>query len=244
MAREGLAQDAPVVAAVRRELGMGDLPEIDGLDIAGVLSPAEGVLAGDWWDARLLPSGLLAVSLCDVSGHGPEAGICALRVRHVIVTVLESGGSPAEAITAAGRSFAAEEERFATVVVMTVDPLTGSVCWANAGHHPPLMLGGVESRLEATGPLLSCLGGGWQDRQCHLGEGQAILAFTDGLLESHDRGGRELEEEGIRGLVGPWPGDHLPGGVAELVAAVTAAARQRAADWQRDDVTVVALARP
>lgn len=243
MAREGLAQDAPVVAAVRRELTMSGVPRVTGLHVAGLLSPAEGVLAGDWWDARLLPEGQLAVSLCDVSGHGPRAGICALRIRHVVAAVLEGGGSTADAVTSAARGFRDEEEQFATLVVMTIDPSTGVVHWTNAGHHPPLVLGDESRRLVGTGPLLSCLGGQWHEQTTHLKPAQTILAFTDGLLESHDSGGRQLQEEGIEQLVQMWRVSAAGSSPEELIAQVTASARERAADWRRDDVTVVAVAR-
>ena len=53
-AHEGLAQQTPVVAAIRAELTDNHLEPVPGLDFAGVQKPAQGVLAGDWWSAELL----------------------------------------------------------------------------------------------------------------------------------------------------------------------------------------------
>jgi hypothetical protein len=71
----------------------------------GVQEPAEGVLAGDWWSAQVLYDGQLAIALTDVSGHGPEAGMEALRLKHVLELSLAQNADPALALSHAASGF-------------------------------------------------------------------------------------------------------------------------------------------
>lgn len=242
-AREGLDQQGPVVAAIRAELEASDDVTIPGLAVAGSLQPAEGVLAGDWWDVMQLPDGRAAVLVTDVAGHGPIAGIGAVRVKNVIGVSLASGFAPEVALQRAAIAFRDEEAQFATCALVVVDPATGALSWANAGHPPPMLrrADGSSLRLDPTGPLLSVLGGEWECREEQLRPGDLLLAWSDGLVESHDASGAELGDEGLSQLITAAVRDDAP--PSEVVERVLAAARERAVDWRRDDVTLAALAR-
>jgi sigma-B regulation protein RsbU (phosphoserine phosphatase) len=115
------------------------------------------------------------------------------------------------------------------------------VSWANAGHHAPLILDEGATELVATGPLLSVLGGEWSTQHTHLGPGAALLLWTDGLTESHDADGLELGDDGLRALL--QDARLAEDGSRGLVQHILAAARARATDWRRDDVTLVAVQR-
>ncbi len=242
-AREGLRQQGPVVAAIRAELEASEHQHVAGLVVAGSLQPAEGVLAGDWWDFMSLPDGRAALLVTDVAGHGPEAGIGAVRVKNVIGGALVSGSHPDVALEQAAIAFRDEEGRFATCAVILIEPATGALTWANAGHPPPLLrrAHGEALRLAATGPLVSGLGGQWTRQTESLHIGDVLFVWSDGLVESHDAEGVELGDAGLNRLIdaamqeGSTP--------SEIVAHVLAAARARAVDWRRDDVTLAAVAR-
>lgn len=240
-ADEGLVQQTPVLAAIRAELGESHAPYLPTLDVAGDQQPAEGVMAGDWWSAQEVAGDRLALVVTDVSGHGPQAGIAALRLKHVVELSLAQHGDPGLAMAAAASGFR-DAGRFATCAVVVVDPATGVVHWANAGHHPPwIVTGGLTVDLAATGPLLSILGGEWTTAQTHLEPGAALLMWTDGLTESRDAAGEELGDDGLQALVASaLDAERTSAGV---VAHVLAAARARAVDWRRDDVTLVVAQR-
>lgn len=239
-AREGLEQEGPVVSAIEEQLRTVVVPDATGFEVYGTIQPAEGVLAGDWWDVRELPDGSLAVIVTDVSGHGPEAGIVGLRTKDVVTSLLMRGVDCAEALTSAAQGFASMPARFATVAVVVIRP-DGELVWANAGHHPPLIqrAAGGWAALDPTGPLLSALGGTWTSGHESLAAGDTLLMWTDGLLESHDAQGSELGESAAKELVM----SAADASVEELVTQVLAQARQRATDWKRDDVTMVAVRR-
>jgi sigma-B regulation protein RsbU (phosphoserine phosphatase) len=242
-ATQGLTQQGPVVAAIRAELEASDDITIAGLTIAGSLQPAEGVLAGDWWDVMQLPDGRAAVLVTDVAGHGPAAGIGAVRVKSAIGIALASGIEPEAALSRAAAAFRDDDSQFATCALVIVDPRTGEVTWCNAGHPPPIIrrANGQSVLLVGTGPLISGLGGQWTTQTTALEHGDLLLAWSDGLVESHDANGDELGDDGLSQLIdSAVEANSAP---AEVVERVLAAARERSTDWRRDDVTLVALAR-
>jgi serine phosphatase RsbU (regulator of sigma subunit)/CHASE3 domain sensor protein len=243
-AREALEQKAPVVAAIRGELAAGSAVSVPGLSIHGSLQPAEGVLAGDWWDSALLPTGEVAVVLADISGHGPGAGIAAMQLKYAIVHDLLADKEIDEVARSAAELFDEHPEQFATVAAVCVDPQTGRIRYINAGHHPPLILapdGSLVGELPATGPMLSWLGGPWRIGTGQLQPTETILLYSDGLTESHDQAGDELGEERLLDWLTAVPADQRPPEL--LVPWLVGRARERATDWNRDDVTVVALRR-
>lgn len=243
-AREGLAQDAPLVAAVRDELSPGAAVQVPGLVVAGLSQSAEGVVAGDWWDQLARPDGTLALVLADVSGHGPESGVTALRVRTIMRAGLLAGLSPEQVVQMAADS-CRDDRHFVTGLILIVDPAGGTISWLNAGHHPAILVTADKDAAlcEPTGPLISSLGGEWTVRSMYFRPGDVLVAFTDGLVESRNADGDELESSRVSLLI---RGMDLPvrENPAELITRLLAQVRHRAADWRRDDVTLVAVSRP
>jgi sigma-B regulation protein RsbU (phosphoserine phosphatase) len=241
MADEGLEQKTPVVAAIRAELSDRHTVRIPGLDVYGAQHPAEGVMAGDWWGAQVLADGSLAITVTDVSGHGADAVMDALRLKHVLEFALDKRADPARALRMSAEGFR-NSRRFATVLVLVIDPHTGRVVWANAGHPPAWLVDGDErEELGVTGPLLSVLGGEWTNRRARLAPEGLLLMWTDGLTESRDPGGREYGEESLwAALRTALAHESSTRGVVEYVMS---SARSRAQQWRRDDVTCVAVRR-
>ena len=243
-AREGLAQDAPLVAAMQAELAAPAVVDVPGIIVAGVSKSAEGVMTGDWWDQIARPDGTLAIVVADVSGHGAQASVTAVRVRSIMRSGLE-WGLPLEAIVEMAAAACANDDHFVTGIVLVIDPTGGTVSWLNAGHHPAIVVTDDKeaSLCEPTGPLISSLGGEWTVRSRYFRPGDVLVAFTDGLVESRNADGDELESsmvsQFIRGL-DSWVRESPE----ELITRLLAQVRHRASDWRRDDVTLVAASRP
>jgi HAMP domain-containing protein len=136
---EALAQQGPAVVALRDALTPSML-HASGVVLRGRVDPAEGELAGDWFDSFDLPDGWVGVVVGDVSGHGATAGVFALRLKQLLGAALNSGKPPGEAVEWAVDSLGETDEMFATAVVVVIDPLTGALHYANAGHPEPLLL--------------------------------------------------------------------------------------------------------
>jgi CHASE3 domain sensor protein len=243
-AREGLLQDAPLVAAMRAELDAGPPIDVPGLAVHGLVKSAEGVAAGDWWDRLPGPDGTLAIVVADVSGHGPSASVSALRIRSLLRSGLAEGGSLPDVVATAARS-CGEDDHFATAIILRFDITGGTVSWVNAGHHPAILVTQDKEAtlLEPTGPLISSLGGSWQERSAYFRPGDVVVAFTDGLVESRNADGDELESSMVSQIIRGMDA-HVRENPQELVTRLLAQVRHRAADWRRDDVTIAAVSRP
>jgi serine phosphatase RsbU (regulator of sigma subunit) len=242
-AGEGLEQESPVVAAIRRELAVDPDPVADGLTVHGRLRPAHGVLAGDWWGVVPLEGGRTALVVLDVSGHGSLAGLVTMRLRSVLGVALRSGFDAGTVLSRAATALVDEGGgRFATALVAVLDPTAGTLSWANAGHPPGWLLprGATEGRvpLAPTGPLLSALGGSWETRGTALDPGDVLLAWSDGLVESRDAAD-EVSDDSLAARLDAVP-TREP---RELVPALLAELRADAPEWSRDDITLVAVRR-
>lgn len=240
-AEQSLARDAPVVSAIQSELTARTDPDLPGVWVHGEVQPAETVLAGDFWDTVAAPDGKAALVITDVAGHGPAVGVSAVRLKHLLAMAIASGRSPGSALALANRRLVDENEPVATAAIVVVDPADGTVTWANAGHHPPLLVSAAGSAVELsnTGPLLSWLGGPWRVETGRMAPDDMLVLFSDGLVESHDQEGEQL---GVAGLLELLHRARSGGNTGrDLVRRTMALARERAVDWERDDVTMVVL---
>ena len=200
---EGLEQRAPLVAGIRGELlASADVKLPDGLHVAARLEPAHGVLAGDWYDVLNLDDRRAALVVVDVSGHGPQAGLRALWLKHLLVPAIHMGLEPGDALNWVAGEMGVTGEWFATCVIITVDGATGECRYANAGHPPPLLFGptGVVG-LPGTGPIFGPLPDQrWSTGSASLGPGDMLVVYTDGITEARNTAGEEFGDERLISL--------------------------------------------
>jgi serine phosphatase RsbU (regulator of sigma subunit) len=242
-ARKGLTQDAPLVAAIRSEMQVNNSLHCPGIAIAGLAATAEGVLAGDYWDYIPLSDTQVALIVADVSGHGPSANVVALRIRAIVRAALSKGLTLTDAVELAAES-TKHDELFVTALLVLVDIEANELQWLNAGHPPGIGISHDKDlfSLEATGPLISSLGGEWEVRTHSFVPGDLVLGVTDGFLEGQGAISGAEETQAIirilRGLDGP-----VRQNPAEIVERLVAHIREISPRWHSDDVTVVALSR-
>ncbi|MCL9761827.1 PP2C family protein-serine/threonine phosphatase [Frankia sp. AiPa1] len=136
---EALAQQGPAVIALRDALTPSVLRARD-VVLHGRVDPAQGELAGDWYDALDLPDGRVAVIVGDVSGHGAAAGVFALRLKQLLDAALTNGGPLATVPEWVVDNLGDTDEMFATAIILVIDPRTGELHYVNAGHPDTLLL--------------------------------------------------------------------------------------------------------
>lgn len=241
---EALRQRGPAVLALREALAPGRV-HVPGVDLASRLEPAEGVLAGDWFDALELGVQRIGLVLGDVAGHGPGPAVFALRLKHLLSAALVDGSPPGEAMSRTARQVGETDELFATVFVAVIDVAEGRLTYANAGHPAALLVPERDRaplELAPTGPLLSSMmrSSSWGTVARSFTSGDLLLTFTDGLVEARSASGQEYGTGRLVAAVEEMPsGGPLDGLLDRLVADVVRHAGGRAAD----DVTVVACRR-
>jgi CHASE3 domain sensor protein len=225
---QGLRQSGPAVVALRDALAP-TVQTVPGLTVAGRLEPAEGVLAGDWYDVLALDSARLAVVVGDVAGHGPAAGVFALRLKQLLTAALADGRAPDDALEWVSRRVGDVGELFATVLVLVVCPQEGVLVYANAGHPAAVLVaGGAARSLPPTGPLLSDIVCGWTSARVRLAPGAFVVVHTDGVVEARSDDGTEYGEDRLR----------------DVLAGLDASAPDDVADALLDDVRRHSPGRP
>jgi serine phosphatase RsbU (regulator of sigma subunit) len=178
-----------------------------GIDVAARYRPAsdEHLVGGDWYDAALLPGKKVLLVVGDVAGHGIGAvtGMVALRNCLRGLAITEAG--PGQLLTWLNMAAFHLVGVMATAICAIYDPAARSLCWAKAGHLPPLLIRDETARPSPPprGPMLGAHPDAtYEEATVSLKLGDALLFFTDGLIErrgqSIDDSLAELEQSASR----------------------------------------------
>ena len=179
-----------VAVTLQQSLLPRRLPAADGVELAVRYLPGSRGLevGGDWFDAIPLPDGRLGISIGDVVGRGARAAATMAPRRNALRAYALEGFSPAGALQRLDNlAERLGEGEFATALYLELDPVSGSVCLANAGHLPPLLLEGGGSRLLEGGrsmPLGIEASVEREEEGFDLAPGATLVLYTDGLVEA------------------------------------------------------------
>ncbi len=209
---------------------------------AGRLEPAYEI-AGDAFDYAL-NGRVLDAALFDGMGHGVESTLMTTLAMGAYRHARRVNQPPVLAYAAIDEAIASQYqgEAFVTAVLVRLSLDDGSMEWANAGHPPPLLLRDkrVARALECAASLPLGLGG--ECRQVaveNLEPGDAVLFFTDGVIEGRSPEG---EEFGIDRLARiweqEWASERPP---EEVLRRVVQAVSEFTAGPLRDDATLLQL---
>jgi hypothetical protein len=200
--------------------GVPELPPGWHADVATAL--AGGLMFGGDVVLMHAADGVLQVLVLDVSGSGAAAATRALQLSGAFGGLV--GAVPPERLLPAANDYLLRQgwdDGFATAAHLTVDTATGEYALRSAGHPPPARFrasDGTWNLGTASGPALGLIAGAeFAPAQGRLGPGDALLAYTDGLVES---AGEEIEH-GIARLLGAASSlvvDRFAGGSQRLLA--------------------------
>ena len=190
---ERYTQVRDLAILVQRALLSPSVPVLPGADIAAeyLVAAQDTGAGGDWFEAMPGQSGAAFLVIGDVVGHGVEAAAVMAQLRTAIRLQLLAGKSVSESLTAVNEfSQFVPGSKAATLCIGRLDTYTGAFEYCTAGHPPPLLISaGIPRFLEPTGagPLGS--GIGFPTVTEHLDLGDAVLLYSDGIVE---RPGRPL----------------------------------------------------
>jgi len=163
--------------------------EVAGVDVAVRYRPAEQgrLVAGDWYDALLLPDKELLLVVGDITGHGIDAVTGMVAARNALRGLAATGAGPAELLKYLNYASCYLTEGIAgTVVCGRYNPETRVLRWARAGHLPPVLVrDGHAEMLPLPGGVLLGLDpdAEYEEAVLPLKSGDTLLLFTDGLVE-------------------------------------------------------------
>lgn len=202
-------------------------------------------VGGDFYNLVKLEDGRIACVVGDASGKGVAAAMLMSMATTMIGDGLAAGDAPACVLNNVNERLLERNSEcmFITAFAAVLDPATGCLTYANAGHVPPLIVGDdVRALGVEPGDLLGlfddvCL----QEGAARLEEGEALLVFTDGVTEALNEqrtflGCDRLEARLREGL--PY------GSASRLADEVVAIVDDFVGGHEQfDDVTVVAMRR-
>ncbi|MCH0567597.1 serine/threonine-protein phosphatase, partial [Streptomyces sp. MUM 2J] len=185
-------QRSQVELAIALQRGMlpRDLPAAEGFRLAVRYTPATHGLSvgGDWYDAFRLPDGRIGLSIGDVQGHNIEAAAFMGQVRVGLRALASVTGEPGDLLARTNELLLAlGTDLFATCTFMRLDPATGLLESARAGHIP-CVWATADGRSgmfdDETGPPLGVASGMPYPVTCHrLTVGGVFVLVTDGVVE-------------------------------------------------------------
>lgn len=249
-------QEMHLAASVQRELLPRELPMSAGLSAAVLFRPA-GYVSGDIYDVSELPDGRIGYFIADAVGHGVPAALLTMVIGQSLKRTVESAGiarvmEPADALrhlneSLCGRQF--HSPRFATAVYAVVDPASGHVTIAGAGHPAALrMTAAGIVHVESEGPLLGVFPDGeYAQASFTLEAGETLMLYSDGFETAfpnpRDPASRKPNTayiEHMARLLGPRSDEPLADAMRRLEALLD---EQSGSLHQADDLTALAIHR-
>jgi serine phosphatase RsbU (regulator of sigma subunit) len=249
LADERLRSDRELAFARRIQLNLmpTELPVPRGWEVATAYRPARAV-GGDFYDVYTLPSAgrSLGLVMADVTGKGLSAALMMAFSRAVMRSAAYNGTGPADALRRTNRVLVRDARTglFLTALVARLDPTSGRVRYASAGHEFPLLRRRGSRRvreLRAPGAMLGLLEQpSVADRSVVLAPGDLFFVYTDGVTDATASDGGRF---GFQRLVDVLL-DAGDVSAQDVVASVVAAVDGFVGDAEPvDDMTLLAVKR-
>jgi len=160
----------------------------NGVEISALMQPAKEV-GGDFYDGFALENGNYCALIGDVSGKGVGGALFMALTKSILRDRMKQIMDPAAVLNKTNDDLCAQnpEGMFATVFVLVIDPKTGVVQYANAGHNAPLLIAGDDVSFINPEPGIA-LGlfedAGIKNGKLTLKKGDGLLLYTDGVTEA------------------------------------------------------------
>jgi sigma-B regulation protein RsbU (phosphoserine phosphatase) len=243
IAKAKLDEELRTAYVIQSKLLPAQLPVIDGYSFAGTNKPCRTV-SGDYFDVVVRPDGRMYFIIADVSGKGITAALVMASVATAFNIFTRTDPTPADLIREMNATLAPKTAptKFVTVVAGVLDPKTGTIEFANAGHVPPLVIAkdGV-TKLTTTDMVVGLFGTAtYRNQSVRLEAGDSMVLFTDGVTEAENE---EEEQLGLNPVATLMETLHGAPATAILEAIDAQVQTYCGAAASTDDVTMMALTR-
>ena len=239
--RERVEQELRVARSIQQASLPKEVPTLEGWQISPYYQPAREV-GGDFYDFHLLSDDRLGLVVGDATGKGVPAALVMSTTCGMLRLAAQSSSSPGEMLQGVNEVLFPNipPNMFVTCFYAILDPKSGALSYANAGHDLPYVRrrGGEPEELRAIGMPLGLMPGmGYEEKETILDAGEAALFYSDGLVEAHDPEGEMFGFPRLQALVAQHSGKGSLGNflLEELYSFA-------GGDWeQEDDITLLTL---
>ena len=246
-ARERVEQDLRVARSIQQASLPKEVPELEGWRIAPYYQPAREV-GGDFYDLFELEEGRVGVVVGDATGKGMPAALVVSAASSMLRAVAQAfhSSSPGEVLSRVNETLVARipPNVFVTCFYAILEPHSGSLRYANAGHTLPCCKRYDEDQadeLRVRGMPLGLMPGMlYEEKQTILVPGDGVLLCTDGLVEAHNPQGEMFGTPRLRGFLSERSegGNGLSAALMEELESFTGEGWE-----QEDDITLLTLKR-
>jgi serine phosphatase RsbU (regulator of sigma subunit)/ketosteroid isomerase-like protein len=204
--RERIEQELRVARRIQQASLPEEVPTLEGWQISPLYQPAREV-GGDFYDFNLLSGGRLGLVVGDATGKGVPAALVMSTTCGMLRAVSQAldSSSPGEMLERVNEALVPSipDNMFVTCFYAILDPNSGSLRYANAGHDVPyLHRNGTAEELRARGMPLGLMPGmNYEEQEIVLDTGEAALFYSDGLVEAHDPQGEMFGFPRLRALI-------------------------------------------
>jgi serine phosphatase RsbU (regulator of sigma subunit) len=205
--RERVEQELKVARRIQQASLPKEVPQLEGWQISPFYRPAREV-GGDFYDFHLLSEGRLGLVVGDATGKGVPAALVMSTTCGMLQAVSQTldSSSPGEVLEQVNETLVARipDNMFVTCFYAILEPESGSLSYANAGHDLPYLrrVGGDAEELRARGMPLGLMPGmGYEEGEISVRVEDGVLFYTDGLVEAHSPKGEMFGFPRLRALI-------------------------------------------
>src|ERR687896_564779 len=192
MERERIEQELRVARRIQQASLPKETPTLAGWQVSPFYQPAREV-GGDFYDFFELEDGRVGVVVGDATGKGIPAALLAEATSNMLRAVAQAldSTSPGKVLERVNETLLARipPNMFVTCFYAILDPESGSLLYANAGHDLPYLRrrNGEAEEMRARGMPLGLMPGmSYEQKEIVLEEGEATLLYSDGRVEAHN----------------------------------------------------------
>src|ERR687891_9772 len=241
--RERIEQELRVARSIQQASLPESVPELEGWQITPYYQPAREV-GGDFYDFFELPEGRLGLVVGDATGHGMPAALVMATARSMLRAVSQGTEySPGGVLGRVNNALATDipPNMFITCFYAILEPESGRLLYANAGHDLPYVWqSGEAEELRARGMPLGLMPGmSYEQKEIVLDVGEGVFFYSDGLVEAHDPEGEMFGFPRLRALIAK----HAEEGALEEVLLEELHSFVGEGWEQEDDITLLTLRR-
>ena len=192
--RQSMEQELRLARSIQQAFLPKEVPTQEGWQISPLYQPAREV-GGDFYDFHSLSEGHLGLVVGDATGKGVPAALVMSTTLGMLRAVSQASdsSSPGEMLRRVNEALVPSipDNMFVTCFYAILDPTSGSLRYANAGHDVPyLHRNGAAEEMRARGMPLGLMPEmEYEEREIVLDAGEAALFYSDGLVEAHHPNG-------------------------------------------------------
>lgn len=239
-----IQQEIDVARRIQDAIIPVSFPSRPTLEMYGFSAPAADV-SGTFYDAFDLPDGSIGMLMGDVGGRGVTAALLMAMGQTFIKSFMQQGVSPENCLSQLNTMLFADGLPHVGLRMMaaTLDPSSGNLKLANAGHNAPIILksgGSLETPEQAGSAIWDNKTGNYSAISLTLLPGDALILFSRGMVEASNEQGNAFSRERLAAALRAAPDSKPTSLIRHLVRSV----QDHLGDLDpREDLTILAARR-